>query len=117
MKLLVCGSRDMPEKHKGLVLEKIYALLPHEIISGGARGADKYAEEVAKHLNIPIIVMKADWNKHGKAAGPIRNQEMLDEKPDMVLAFYPKSGITKGTLDMVTRAKKAKVAVIEVQYE
>ena len=47
--------------------------------------------------------MPADWTKHGKAAGPIRNQKMLDECPDLVVAFPG----GKGTADMVRRAMKA----------
>lgn len=52
----------------------------------------------------------ADWRKYGKSAGPLRNQQMIDEgKPDLVVAF---PGGT-GTADMVRRAKAAGIRVIE----
>lgn len=58
-----------------------------------------------------------DWNRYGKAAGPIRNQQMLDEgKPDIVVAFsdtlVKPNGKPTGTGDMVIRAKKADLPVI-----
>jgi hypothetical protein len=84
------------------------------VIEGGARGADALAaswvrnpgwEGTVEHEQYP-----AEWSLHGKAAGPIRNQEMLDVgKPDVVYAFPG----GRGTADMVRRANKAG---IEVQY-
>lgn len=60
---------------------------------------------------IPCLNYPANWSKYKKKAGPIRNQQMLDEgKPDLVVAF---SGGT-GTADMVHRAKVANVKVIEI---
>jgi len=58
-------------------------------------------------------MVRAKWSKHGRAAGPIRNQEMIDEcKPDLVVAFPG----GRGTADMVRRAKAAGIRVIEVQH-
>jgi hypothetical protein len=55
-------------------------------------------------------VFYADWDKHGRAAGPIRNQQMLDEgKPDLVVAFLLPQG--SGTLDMIRRTEKAGIEV------
>lgn len=54
----------------------------------------------------------ADWEKHGKAAGPIRNQQMLTEgKPDIVVAFSDNLSNSKGTADMCRRAHKAGLPV------
>ena len=53
----------------------------------------------------------ADWAKHGKAAGPIRNAEMLTEfLPDYIVAFPG----GKGTADMLRKAEKARVTNIEI---
>jgi hypothetical protein len=53
-------------------------------------------------------VYKAEWDKHGRAAGPIRNQQMLDDgKPDLVLAFAG----GRGTDDMCRRAREAGIEV------
>jgi hypothetical protein len=81
------------------------------LIHGAARGADSLAAAWAHDCHVPQLGVRADWNKHGRAAGPIRNQIMLDEgKPHLVIAF---PGGT-GTADMVRRARAAKVRVISV---
>lgn len=70
-------------------------------ITGGARGADRNAEIWAEQRGYPVRVYPADWDKHGKKAGPIRNQEMLDkEDPDLVVAFPGGSG----TANMISKA-------------
>jgi UDP-N-acetylmuramoylalanine-D-glutamate ligase len=58
-----------------------------------------------------LEVYPADWKLHGKSAGHIRNQQMLDEsKPDIVIAFPG----GRGTANMIKRAKKAGVEVFQV---
>lgn len=110
MRVLVCGGRDFDNQ------DAVYNTLTvlHDkwnitsMIHGGANGADTLAGAWA-HLNdIEEIVFKADWQKHGRAAGPIRNKKILDEgKPDVVVAF-PGS---KGTANMVKQAKAAGVRI------
>ncbi len=121
MRVLVSGSRDWQEAFAiwtfldGLEAREDLAGEPLIVIQGGAKGADRVAAEWtwvrSDHSNHPEF--KADWNKHGKAAGPIRNQQMLDEgKPDLVLAFKDNFNwkLDKGgTEDMVKRAKAAGV--------
>lgn len=88
------------------------------IIEGDARGADTQAGEIAWLHNFDLKIYPADWNKHGKAAGPIRNQQMLDEgKPDIVLAFHDDIENSKGTKDMVKRATKAGIPVQVIKHE
>lgn len=109
MRVLICGGRDFTD-HKLLegTLDK-YAITA--IINGGARGADALSTLYARVKSIPLEIHYARWDLHGKAAGPIRNQRMLDEgRPDLVLAFP--GGI--GTNDMVQRAIKAGVKVIQI---
>jgi hypothetical protein len=63
-------------------------------------------------FGVPVSAHPADWFSHGKAAGPIRNQEMLAmEAPALVVAFPG----GRGTADMVRRARKAGVDVLEVK--
>lgn len=111
MRVLVCGGRDYTDK--AYLWNMLDGLGPPEvsvIISGMARGADSIAAEWAERFGFPLVKFPADWQKHGRAAGPIRNQQMLDEgKPDLVVAF--KGGV--GTADMVRRARKAGVHVLE----
>jgi hypothetical protein len=57
------------------------------IVHGGAYGADRIAHDTAKVLGYQTEVHPADWNTHGKAAGPIRNKEMVEAGADICLAF------------------------------
>lgn len=108
MKVLVCGGRDYSDG--GCVARYLTQLKPSCVIQGGATGADYLAMNYAQNHNVRSQTFRADWTKHGKAAGPLRNQQMLDEgKPDVVLAFPG----GRGTADMVRRAKAAGVRVIE----
>ena len=81
------------------------------VIHGGARGADTVAARWAEAHSLEVVKFPADWQRHGRAAGGIRNQQMLDEgHPDAVVAFP--GGV--GTADMVRRAKAAGLPVWEV---
>ena len=114
MRVLVCGGRDFCDW--GLLcntLSDIKSETPIScIIQGDAKGADWLAKAWASWFNIPTEDYPADWGKHKKAAGPIRNQKMIDEgKPGLVVAFPGGAG----TADMVRRAKKHNIKVIEVK--
>lgn len=114
MKVLVCGGRDFTDTefvYKTLDgISKSFRTGIDVIIEGDAKGVDRMAGYWARKHKIDNWKFPADWDKHGRAAGPIRNQEMLDKTaPDLVVAI---SG-GKGTKDMVSRALKAKVRVIE----
>lgn len=109
MRILICGSRKYTD---AVAVES--AILAHDdaptIIHGGAAGADQIAHGLAKMHGWPEEVFYADWEKHGKAAGPIRNQQMLDEgNPDIVIAF-PLAD-SRGTWDMIRRARNAGLPV------
>lgn len=109
MKVLICGDRHwndfktIREFIKKLMLENVELI----IIEGGCRGADAISAYVARDWGIGVIEEKADWFKQGKVAGPIRNQRMLDcYKPDLVVAFHNDIENSKGTKDMLKRAKE-----------
>ena len=85
MKVLVCGGRDYGDFHYLASILNEYEI--DTIIHGNARGADSLAERYGQIHGIPIERYPANWKKHGKAAGPIRNKEMLlDSEPDLVIA-------------------------------
>lgn len=116
-RILVCGGRDYKRYNRVCdILEK--AIGPDDtIIHGGCpTGADRLADVFAKtygHLS-RLEVFYADWQKHGKVAGPIRNKQMLDEgKPDLVIAFPG----GKGTQNMVEQAEKAGIQIMKIDWE
>jgi len=100
--------------HYCLWIELDGSFLPLDltIISGGAPGADTTAENWAVNNHCDIERFPADWERYGKRAGFIRNQEMLDKgKPDLVVAFP--GGV--GTKMMVRIATEAGVPVIKIK--
>lgn len=140
MRVLVCGSRDYKdETFVWSVLSGLYQLhstgwmtvllAPFTVIEGQCPygGADKFAETWCKNspLHGPLVgepnpweacpvehlPFPADWKRYGKAAGGIRNQQMLDEgKPELVLAFVNKPIVeSSGTWDMVRRSRNLHV--------
>lgn len=112
-KVLVCGGRDYPDKSNVFqTLDCYHKTSQIELlIHGDAPGADSIADEWAEFREVPCAAYPADWKKHGKAAGPIRNAQMLrEEKPDLVLAFPG----GRGTANMISLAKKAGVPVHEI---
>ena len=112
-RVLVCGGRDFNDYD---LLESVLDTISSEvgvfqIISGCAKGADTLAIQYANKHEYPLREFPADWDKHGKAAGPIRNKQMLDEgRPNIVIAFPG----GRGTADMVNRSKKVGIEVIEI---
>lgn len=110
-RVLVCGGRNYQDmRHVTRVLNALDPQ-PTLVIQGGQYGADACASEWAYRHGILERQFRADWKTHGRAAGPIRNQQMLDEgRPHLVVAF---PGGT-GTADMVRRAKAAGVPVMEI---
>jgi hypothetical protein len=84
------------------------------VIHGGAPGLDNMAGEVATEILgvSKVEVFPADWTRLGNAAGPVRNRQMLEESPDLVVAFHNDLwGKSKGTKDMVLISREAKIPV------
>ena len=109
-KALVCGGRDYADSARVFrVLDAAAERLGVDfIIQGGARGADYLAWQWADVRGVKVGTFNADWKAHGKQAGSIRNQQMLDEgRPDLVLAFP--GGV--GTNDMIRRAEASGLPV------
>jgi hypothetical protein len=113
MRVLICGSRNWPNNHLGLdFMNKNIPKETTHIIEGGCSGADIVGQHIALIRDIPYTEYPAEWSKYGRAAGPIRNQQMLDEgKPDLVIAFHDDIEHSKGTKDMVTRARQQGIPV------
>ena len=113
MKVLICGDRDWTDREA--IREWLCKLQDwgyDAVIEGGARGADTIAGEEARRMGMEVEVHPARWDLYGKGAGPIRNRAMLEEKPDLVLAFHSDLTSSKGTANMVGLAKQAGITVI-----
>lgn len=102
VRLAVVGSRDFP--YPWLVDAYLSYKRFDELVSGGARGVDSLAQEYAGMNHIPFREFPADWDTHGKAAGFIRNAEIVEYATDVVAFHY---GDSKGTAHTIGLARKA----------
>ena len=114
-RLLVFGRRTYTDKETGFkILDRAVKNLDIElIIAGEASGADTIAKLWSKSRSFKYKGFPAQWHKYGNSAGPIRNQQMLDEgKPTHAVALfgedYSESG---GSWDMLQRCQKANIPV------
>jgi hypothetical protein len=121
MNLIIAGGRDFDDYT--LLCRKLEQILANTdkatmtLFSGQARGADYLGERwvKAQRPRIPIRWFPANWDKHGKKAGMLRNQEMLDAGATHLVAFW--DGKSKGTDDMITRGKREGISVRVINYE
>lgn len=113
--VVVCGGRNY------LDVDAVYRTLdgvaPAAIVHGGASGADTLAARWAKSRGVPCAAMPADWQKHGRAAGPIRNRAMADELlrrersgARVAVIAFP-GGV--GTQDMIRIARDLGIRLIQ----
>lgn len=114
MRILVTGSRDW--KDSWVVIMALRDVLGGHpkgtIVEGGGQGADRIARNWARRFpDLTVETHKAEWRTQGSAAGPIRNQKMVDLGADICLAFP--LGESPGTRDCMRRARKAGVTVMD----
>ena len=109
MRVLVCGGRDFADKALlEATLDKVHAKYGDAlvIIHGAAKGADLMAEDWAKARQVPYVGVPAQWDKHGKSAGPKRNKRMRDTMDPMAcIAFAGGSG----TRNMISLMEEVRV--------
>jgi hypothetical protein len=113
MRLAIVGSRDF---HNYTYLENLLEPIKESIewiISGGAKGVDSLAEKYAARNFIPFLLFPANWEKYGKRAGFMRNQQIVDAADHMIALPTLES---KGTRDSIRRAevKGIPVQVFEI---
>ena len=111
MKLIIAGSRDLfgtKLVHDAFVDTKCSA--PSKVVCGGAAGIDAAGRYWAETAGVPVKVFRADWNKHGRAAGPIRNKQMAEYADELLLIWDGKS---RGSANM----KKQMIAVGKPVFE
>lgn len=117
-RVLVTGSRTFADAH---AIDSALLNVWHDItqlggemvvVHGHARGADRLADAWARRNNILVERHPADWDTHKRAAGPIRNQAMVNLGAHLVLAFP--AGTATGTRDCMKRARAAGIEVRKV---
>jgi hypothetical protein len=117
MKIIIAGTRNFTDKHllfcqMDFLVAK-FALQYFSVVSGTAKGADKLGEEWAEERKVACEKFPADWDKHGKAAGHIRNAQMADVA-DICVVFW--DGKSKGTKNMIETALSKGLLVKIVKY-
>jgi len=105
-RVLIYGSRVWGDH---VLIRAFVEGLPADtvVITGGAAGADHIAHMAARHRGLATKVYPADWKKHGKGAGPIRNQQMIDEGRPTRAHGFRVGGQSRGTDDMTRRLEAA----------
>ena len=119
MRLIIAGSRDFNDYE--FLEAQVLAFIkrhrknnePVEIISGGARGADRLGEKFADRFTLTKNVVPAEWDKYGKSAGYRRNQEMADIASHCIVLWDGKS---RGTGHMLDLARQKKLVLEIVQF-
>ena len=107
-RVLVAGSRSWQNLHK-IRMRLLRLPATATIVHGGAPGADRAAGWLAEDFGFQVEEHPADWEKHGKRAGFLRNVEMLDSGVDLVLAFW--DGESRGTKHTIDEARKRGIPV------
>lgn len=113
MKVIVAGSRDASDYLTVAAAIQGSGFDITQLVSGGAPGVDTFGERYAKEHDIEIKVFPANWNLHGKSAGPIRNREMADYADALVAVWDGKS---RGTKNMIQEAQKRDLQVYVLHY-
>ncbi len=113
MKVLITGGRSYADRATVFrELDKLHAETTITVlIHGAATGADTLADSWAKSRGVEVIACPADWSRHGRAAGPIRNKAMLtDHAPELLVAFPG----GRGTANMISQARAAGLKIIVI---
>ncbi len=116
MKTIIAGSRRLETDQEKVwlvadaVMKSGWRKKISEVVSGAARGIDLAALDWAASVNIPVQVFVPDWDKHGKAAGPIRNSEMANYGEALILIWDGKS---RGSASMKKESQKRNIKIYE----
>lgn len=117
MKTIIAGSRDItdPAILDSALIAWGWGSEITAVVCGEASGADELGRKWAEAHAIPILSYPADWKTHGKAAGPLRNAQMV-EVADALLALW--DGKSAGTANIIklARAKQAKLNAVGERF-
>ena len=115
MKIIIAGGRDFEDyKHLCGICDEVLSHFENvSIVSGTARGTDRLGERYAKEHGYKVDRFPADWDKHGKRAGYLRNQQMA-KYADGLIAFWDNK--SKGTKNMISEANKERLMIVVSYY-
>ena len=104
MRTIIAGSRTItdPKVIEEAIAASGFAIT--EVVCGGAAGVDTLGKDWATLRGIPVKMFPADWDAHGKAAGPIRNEEMA-KYADQAICIFDVQAENKGTKNMSKTAR------------
>jgi hypothetical protein len=120
VRVLISGDRNW---RCGALARRIVARLVDRIgadlvvVHGGASGVDGAFAEACDLRDATHEPHVADWQKHGKKAGPLRNQEMIDAGADFVIAVHRSLAWSRGTRDCIERALATGIPVYLIDAE
>ncbi len=123
-KILVTGSRNWEDTTENRMMfnDAMAAIISDPPISKDRvrivvgdcpTGLDKIARDWCVQWGFPYDMHIARWDLYDKAAGPIRNQEMVDTRPDVCVGFPKPGEDNRGTYNCMIRAKLADIQVID----
>ncbi len=118
MKLIIAGSRTFNDALLMKIKMRTFLnisgfIIPDEVISGAAVGADTLGANWAKLRDIPVTYFHPNWYKYGKSAGYRRNELMADAATHLI-AFH--DGESRGTRHMIDIARRKELTVKVVNY-
>lgn len=108
MKVIIAGSRNIVDYDKIVKCIEKANLDITEVICGCCTGVDLFGKKWAIDNHIPIKHFPPDWDKHGKKAGILRNQDMADYGEALILVW---NGTSRGSKNMLEEARKRKLKV------
>jgi hypothetical protein len=115
-KCIIAGSRSFVDTQFAFDALDALDFKIVEVISGGAKGSDAIGEEWARQRGIPVKRFLPDWDRYGKAAGPMRNEAMaayaaeISEYAGALVCFW--NGESPGSKNMVSVAIKAGLKIV-----
>jgi len=111
MKVIIAGSRNIGNYKLVKRVVELSDFDITEVVSGECRGVDKLGEKWAEENGIPIKSFPANWERYGKAAGPMRNAEMAEYADSLILIWNPK--VSRGSRSMYKEAQKRNLPIFE----
>ena len=114
MKIIIAGSRSLSNyelvaRECDRFIGEYFSDCDIEVVSGSCgHGADAIGEKYAADRGYPVVKFPADWNRHGRTAGPIRNAQMADYA-NAAIVFW--DGKSRGSMNMISLAQKKGLVV------